>query len=337
MTMNQSPSMDEALEQEIEALQAIYDPDQVDVSRPVGGSISSQSSSSPAKIASITFKFNAAIYLLVEIFAGYPNTSPRAEMIMNKRIPAKSTLDSLIESTLADNRGHECIFQLIEALKEFLEVQGLLQQLDSGHLGEDQELTTIHGETGKALPSDGATSSSNGGTAKPGTIEQVEHLRIIHGEITKERKSTFQSHLCAVQSMADVELFRYAVLTDKRVAQATHNIAAYRFTGQSVGHGGAEHGTANISFHDYDSDGETAAGGKLAEMMRLMGVDGVAVIVSRWFGGILLGPDRFKFICNSARKILEENGYGPQQVADSKSTHTQGNIHTSSVTHKKKN
>jgi putative IMPACT (imprinted ancient) family translation regulator len=36
-----------------------------------------------------------------------------------------------------------------------------------------------------------------------------------------------------------------------------------------------------------------------------MGVDGVAVIVSRWFGGILLGPDRFKLICNCARALLE--------------------------------
>ncbi|RYH30823.1 YigZ family protein [archaeon] len=62
--------------------------------------------------------------------------------------------------------------------------------------------------------------------------------------------------------------------------------------------------------HDCDDDGETAAGSRLAEMIRLMKVDNVAVIVSRWFGGILLGPDRFKFICNSARDLLEEHGYG---------------------------
>lgn len=45
-------------------------------------------------------------------------------------------------------------------------------------------------------------------------------------------------------------------------------------------------------------------------MMRLMGVANVAVIVTRWFGGIKLGPDRFKLICNSARDLLEENGFG---------------------------
>ena len=40
---------------------------------------------------------------------------------------------------------------------------------------------------------------------------------------------------------------------------------------------------------------------------RLMNVSGIAVIVSRWFGGILLGPERFKFILNSARKVIEDN------------------------------
>ena len=46
------------------------------------------------------------------------------------------------------------------------------------------------------------------------------------------------------------------------------------------------------------------------ELLRLMGADGVAVIVSRWFGGTLLGPDRFKFISNAARRLLEEHGVG---------------------------
>jgi putative IMPACT (imprinted ancient) family translation regulator len=41
-----------------------------------------------------------------------------------------------------------------------------------------------------------------------------------------------------------------------------------------------------------------------------MGADGVAVIVSRWFGGTLLGPDRFKFISNAARRLLEAQGVG---------------------------
>jgi hypothetical protein len=33
------------------------------------------------------------------------------------------------------------------------------------------------------------------------------------------------------------------------------------------------------------------------------------VVVSRWFGGILLGPDRFKHINNAARSLLNSCGY----------------------------
>jgi hypothetical protein len=33
------------------------------------------------------------------------------------------------------------------------------------------------------------------------------------------------------------------------------------------------------------------------------------VVVSRWFGGVLLGPDRFKHINNAARSTLAAYGY----------------------------
>ena len=48
-------------------------------------------------------------------------------------------------------------------------------------------------------------------------------------------------------------------------------------------------------------------------MIRLMDCENVAVIVSRWFGGTLLGPDRFKLILLAARQLLEDNDYGKQK------------------------
>ena len=33
------------------------------------------------------------------------------------------------------------------------------------------------------------------------------------------------------------------------------------------------------------------------------------VVVSRWYGGIHLGPDRFKHINNAARQVLDANGF----------------------------
>lgn len=37
-----------------------------------------------------------------------------------------------------------------------------------------------------------------------------------------------------------------------------------------------------------------------------MQADGIAVTVSRWFGGVLLGPSRFRLINNCARRLLED-------------------------------
>lgn len=43
---------------------------------------------------------------------------------------------------------------------------------------------------------------------------------------------------------------------------------------------------------DNDDDGESGAGAKLAALLELMGVQNVFVVVTRWYGGVHLGPDR---------------------------------------------
>lgn len=47
---------------------------------------------------------------------------------------------------------------------------------------------------------------------------------------------------------------------------------------------------------------------------QILDVRNVVVVVSRWYGGILLGPDRFKHINNCARNILVEEGYAASAV-----------------------
>lgn len=58
--------------------------------------------------------------------------------------------------------------------------------------------------------------------------------------------------------------------------------------------------------HDNDDDGEDAAGGRLAHLLEIRDEDGVLVVVSRWYGGIQLGPRRFALINNVARDVLEQ-------------------------------
>ena len=56
--------------------------------------------------------------------------------------------------------------------------------------------------------------------------------------------------------------------------------------------------------HDNDDDGEDAAGSRLAHLLELRRETSVLVVVSRWFGGISLGPKRFAHINNVARELL---------------------------------
>lgn len=42
-----------------------------------------------------------------------------------------------------------------------------------------------------------------------------------------------------------------------------------------------------------------------------MDVRNIVVVVSRWYGGVHLGPDRFRLINNAARQVIEKAGLLP--------------------------
>jgi putative IMPACT (imprinted ancient) family translation regulator len=47
-------------------------------------------------------------------------------------------------------------------------------------------------------------------------------------------------------------------------------------------------------------------------------VQDVCVLVSRWFGGVHLGPSRFAIINNTARQLLVQEGFMPRGATKSK-------------------
>lgn len=87
------------------------------------------------------------------------------------------------------------------------------------------------------------------------------------------------------------------LVQNRKIANATHNITAYRIV-QNNG----------VTLQDSDDDGEAQAGGRLLHLLQILGLENVMVIVSRWYGGIHLGPDRFRHINNAARNVLEKAG-----------------------------
>ncbi|XP_057872356.1 uncharacterized protein LOC131078626 isoform X1 [Cryptomeria japonica] len=124
-------------------------------------------------------------------------------------------------------------------------------------------------------------------------------LGIVHGVSFTEKRSTFQAHLSPVTGTDQVEMVIGTLLQNRKIAAATHNIMAYRIAIPEKG----------TILQDYDDDGETAAGSRLLHLLQIVDATNVVVVVSRWFGGILLGPDRFKHINNAARSLLLSCGY----------------------------
>ncbi|KAI9255510.1 ribosomal protein S5 domain 2-type protein [Sporodiniella umbellata] len=140
-----------------------------------------------------------------------------------------------------------------------------------------------------------------------------EHIPLAENQKEEEQKSdeeiesVFVAHVAKVVSVAQVNAVLGQLLQNKKIAKATHNIMAYRIAL-----------TDGAVLQDNDDDGETAAGGRLLHLMQILQVENVVVVVSRWFGGIHLGPDRFKDINNIARTALEEQGFVKQKANQNK-------------------
>ena len=98
----------------------------------------------------------------------------------------------------------------------------------------------------------------------------------IHSSEITEKKSRFIAHLAGVSTREDAENFFRSVRS--RYKDARHNVPAFRI------------GIENIDEWAND-DGEPSgtAGKPILDILRNAGLTNVAIIVTRYFGGILLG------------------------------------------------
>ncbi|KZT62859.1 ribosomal protein S5 domain 2-like protein [Calocera cornea HHB12733] len=126
----------------------------------------------------------------------------------------------------------------------------------------------------------------------PEGIQLVVTDRIVH------RKSVFVGRACRITDPSQVPPVIAFLRSERRIAKASHpTIYAYRCQVGSVLH------------HGNDDDGEHDAGGRIAGLLQILDVNNVLVIVTRYFGGTLLGADRFKLISQAAREALKLGGF----------------------------
>ncbi|KAL0078771.1 ribosomal protein S5 domain 2-type protein [Phycomyces blakesleeanus] len=232
--------------------------------------------------------------------------------------------------------GQVVLFEWINWLREYLEsktqngsedVNKLSDTLSTTRAGfdnekkdkeendyyEEQEEQEDYDETAKEMDRPTVRSCSSGLASNEPVPEIQSSI-----EPLVDRKSVFVAHVATVYNASQVRAVVSKLLENKKIAKATHNIMAYRIV--------LDDGRI---LQDNDDDGETAAGGRLMHLLQILDVQHAVVVVSRWFGGIMLGADRFKDINNCARKALEDFGH----IKDDKQNHEHGK---SKGKHKKK-
>ncbi|NP_001005595.1 protein IMPACT isoform X1 [Danio rerio] len=240
----------------------------------------------------------------------YPSSAPPIYQINAAwlRGQDRMTLSNSLEEIYVENAGESILYLWVEKIREFLTEKS--QHSD----GPDTCKTVMTEEGGHDCDEDDLPdisvlklSSQSEQIFSPASDDEELPL-IKHGESITDRRSTFQPHLSAVENPKQVQRVLNKLYENKKIASATHNIYAYRIYCQEK----------NSVLQDCEDDGETAAGGRLLHLLQILDVRNVLVVVSRWYGGILLGPDRFKHINNCARTILIQEGYADSTEETSK-------------------
>ncbi|GAX18025.1 hypothetical protein FisN_18Hu239 [Fistulifera solaris] len=233
----------------------------------------------------VTFQFSPTVSCVLEWREGYPLTEP----LHLAAFRASTSHDKVrLEAALTAFRQHAqecfelqmeaaltCCSAALQAWNEYIE--------DGNHITNNEN-----------PDDDEMRLSSNEAVTKTEYLMSPSY-QWMTGEPLLDRKSTFQAHVCNIQSDADVQPALLQLLqSSTKLQRATHNMYAWRVCQDGVWK------------HDNDDDGEDAAGSRLAHLLSVRNENGVLVVVSRWFGGIHLGSKRFAHITNVARQILDD-------------------------------
>jgi len=229
--------------------------------------------------------------LRVYLPMAYPRMEPPT-LVVERAVPPAGLVERMVEDWTP---GEVCVYQWAEELRDALAAAADLAT-PLANCESDEVLARALAES-LAEEADAGAGLEYVEVGQPGRAQDPRcRPEILHGEPIVDRKSTFIAHLAPVGSMEEVAWVQQELLLDKKIAAATHNIVAFRFRDEAKG----------IVVADNDDDGETAAGSRLAQLLELRGVMGVYVMVSRWYGGIQLGPDRFKHINRAAQHLLDQ-------------------------------
>lgn len=244
-------------------------------------------------------KLNACLQIILP--PDYPSAAPPIYQINAAwlRGPERAKLANSLEDLYVEHAGESILYMWVEKIREFLveKSQGSEEVVQTEGVNMTAEEDVDDDED---IPDYNCLKlNADNAHLFVDHVSDEELPPIKHGSCITDRRSTFQPHLAPVVTPRQVKMVLEKLYENKKIASATHNIYAYRIYCEDK----------HSFLQDCEDDGETAAGGRLLHLLQILDVRNVMVVVSRWYGGILLGPDRFKHINNCARNILVEEGY----------------------------
>ncbi|KAF9476983.1 UPF0029-domain-containing protein [Pholiota conissans] len=312
----------EAVASEIEVLQSIYGDESVRLWHP---SPTSGKKSPTRTDGTIRYEVllslpspheGVSLKVLVSLPATYPTSSPPQLQLLSKYIGSFGADASLFGAVLRTYisvsgvewaEGAVCVFDGLQNVLERCEAwyEEKLSMEKAGELVRDD----ARGDLGLAAGSSENSNARQHSTDSrvddqiPGVIESAPSalpagVNLYVAEPITDRKSAFVGRACRIHHPSEVPMVLAHLMSDRRIARAAHPIInAWRCQSEGILH------------QDNDDDGETAAGGRLAHLLQILEVNNVLVVVTRYFGGIHLGPDRFKHINQAARNALDLGGF----------------------------
>lgn len=276
--------MSEELDNEIEAINSIYGEDTL------------REASSPTAPHSYLLAIPSHhVTLRLSIPIQYPDVKPDITAVESVGSTSHKGLGNRVLLAARDltlkvfTPGQVCLFDLLQELEQSIELKPY------GHTTEPEE-------DPRRTEDDDDPCVGRKEIAAPASSETLEPPpQWVLSSTATEKKSVFVARVCHVSSSNQVQSAIAHLLADKHVSRATHNISAYRIRSNSNG--------KEVVYQDCDDDGESAAGSRLLKLLQMMDVWNVLVVVSRWYGGVKLGPARFGIINAVAREALVAGGF----------------------------
>ncbi len=109
-------------------------------------------------------------------------------------------------------------------------------------------------------------------------------------DVLRDRGSRYAVSGGPVEGRAEAEAFLAELKRAKKFAKATHNIWACVLSNEGPVKG---------------DDGEAGAGAVILKMLERAELRDHIVVVTRWYGGVHLGGDRFAHVVTAVRAYLE--------------------------------